>query len=97
MASAGAQQGVALAALHSTPGASPEHHAEPKRVTAAKPARTSLGAELAARTAWPSLISAVIALAVTVAVQRAFAALFWRYARMSARSRGAARRGASDA
>jgi hypothetical protein len=39
---------------------------------AAKAPRPSLGVELAERTAWPSLISAVIALAVTVAVQRAW-------------------------
>ena len=74
-------EGVALATCfpsppppEASPGAGSWEQQEPPRGAeggGTKASRPSLRAELAARTAWPSLIAAVIALAVTVAVQRA--------------------------
>ena len=83
MARVAQAEGVALATHFPSPpppeapGAAGQEPQPPPRGAeggGAKASRPSLRAELAARTAWPSLIAAVIALAVTVAVQRACAA-----------------------
>ena len=75
MACARDGDGVAMAPLADTSAraarAGGAQHCALDNIGTAVQEHPSLVAELAARTAWPSLISAVVALAVTVAVQRA--------------------------